>query len=70
MDAMAMTLRLDEAEAALLKAMAEREGVPEHEVVRRAIVERAERSSLHAEVQEAGRKAVSRYAELLDHLAQ
>lgn len=67
---MAMTLRLDEAEAALLKAMAEKEGIPQHEVVRRAIVERAERTALHTDVQDAGRRAVSRYAELLDRLAQ
>ena len=67
---MAMTLRLDDDETALLKAMAEREGISQHEVARRAIRERAERTSLHASVQESGKRAVTRYANLLDRLAQ
>ena len=65
-----MTLRLNDDEAGLLKAMAEKEGVSQHEIARRAIVERAQRTSLHAEVQESGRRAVARYAELLERLAQ
>ncbi len=67
---MAMTLRLDDEESAMLKAMAEREGISQHEVARRAILERAERTNLHAAVQESGKRAVTRYAELLDRLAQ
>lgn len=67
---MAMTLRLDEDETALLKAMAEREGISQHEAARRAIVERAARSDLHASVEESGKRAVTRYAALLDRLAQ
>ncbi|MCY7364199.1 MAG: ribbon-helix-helix domain-containing protein [Frankiaceae bacterium] len=67
---MAMTLRLDDDEAALLKAMAEREGISQHEVARRAIVERAERDDLHLAVEAAGKRAVTRYAELLDRLSR
>lgn len=67
---MAMTLRLDGEEQAVLKAMAEREGISQHEAVRRAILERAERTHLHASVEESGRRAVTRYAQLLERLSQ
>ena len=67
---MAMTLRLDDDETAMLKAMAEREGISQHEVARRAILERAERINLQVSVQESGKRAVTRYAELLERLAQ
>lgn len=67
---MAMTLRLDDDEALLLKTMAEQEGVSQQEVVRRAIVERAERTSLHAAVHESGKRTVTRYAQLLERLSQ
>ena len=67
---MAMTLRLDDAETALLKRMAAEAGVSQHEVARRAIVERAQRTNLHAAVQDSGKRAVTRYAELLDRLAR
>jgi predicted transcriptional regulator len=67
---MAMTLRLDDDEAELLKTMAEQEGVSQHEIARRAILERAARTSLHGAVQESGKRAVTRYAELLERLAQ
>lgn len=67
---MAMTLRLDDDEQAALKAMAEREGISQHEVARRAILERAERTSLHAAVEASGKRAVTRYAELLERLSQ
>jgi predicted transcriptional regulator len=65
-----MTLRLDDEETALLMAMAEREGISQHEVARRAILERAERTNLHAAAAESGKRAVTRYAELLDRLSQ
>jgi len=65
-----MTLRLDDEEQALLKAMAEQEGISQHEVARRAILERAQRTGLHAAVEESGRRVVTRYAALLDRLSQ
>ena len=65
-----MTLRLDDVAPSLLRAMAEREGISQHEVARRAILDRAERTNLQVAVQESGKRAVPRYAELPDRLAQ
>ena len=67
---MAMTLRLEDDEQAYLRAMAESEGLSQHEVARRAIVERYERSQHQGAVHEAGVRAVSRYATLLDRLSK
>ena len=65
-----MTLRLDDDAAAALKAIADRERVSQNEIVRRAILERAERNSMHAAVQASGKRAVTCYAQLLDPLSQ
>ena len=65
-----MTLRLDDEEQAALKAMAEREGLSQHEVARRAILERAERTSTRTAVEASAHRAVTRYAELLDRLSK
>lgn len=65
-----MTLRLEDDEQAYLRAMAESEGLSQHEVARRAIVERYERSQHQGAVHEAGVRAVSRYATLLDRLSK
>jgi predicted transcriptional regulator len=67
---MAMTLRLDDDEQAALRALAEHEGVSQHEAARRAILDRAARLSLHVAVEASGTRAVTRYAELLDRLSQ
>ena len=67
---MAMTLRLDGDEQQLLRDMAEKEGLSQHEVARRAIVERAQRLGLDASVHEAGVRAVTRYAALLERLSR
>lgn len=67
---MAMTLRLEDGEQRVLKEMAAQEGLSQHEVVRRAILERAERQRLQRDVHEAGVRAVSRYSVLLDRLAK
>ena len=67
---MAMTLRLDDGEAEQLRAMSEAEGLSQHEVARRAIVERFERTHHQSAVRDAGERAVSRYAALLDRLSQ
>ena len=67
---MAMTLRLDDDEQDYLRAMAESEGLSQHEVARRAILERYERSKHQGAVHEAGVRAVSRYASLLERLSQ
>ena len=67
---MAMTLRLDDDEQAALRAMAEREGLSQHEAARRAILERAERMGLHDAVAESGRRVVHRYSDLLERLSK
>jgi predicted transcriptional regulator len=67
---MAMTLRLDDAEQVALRAMADREGLSQHEVIRRAILERAERTTAMDAVEISARRVVSRYAELLERLSQ
>ena len=56
-----MTLRLDDNEQAVLRAMAEREGLSQHEVARRAILERAERIGHRDDVHDAGTRAVTRW---------
>jgi predicted transcriptional regulator len=65
-----MTLRLDDAELDELRAMAASEGLSQQEIVRRAIHERFERTQHQGAVHEAGVRAVSRYAALLDRLSQ
>ena len=67
---MAMTLRLDDNDQEQLRAMAEREGLSQHEIARRAIGERFERTQHQGAVHEAGARAVTRYAALLDRLSQ
>ncbi len=67
---MAMTLRLEDDEQELLRSMAVQEGLSQHEVARRAILERAERMSLRRDVHEAGVHAVTRYSALLERLSQ
>ncbi len=67
---MAMTLRLDDHEQRALRAMAEREGLSQHEVARRAILERAERMQAVDALQASGTRVVTRYAALLDRLSK
>jgi hypothetical protein len=50
--------------------MAAREGLSQHEVARRAILERAERMNLQREVHDAGTRAVTRYSSLLERLSR
>ena len=67
---MAMTLRLDDDDQTLLRSLAEREGLSQQEVVRRAIRELADRVQLSDDVAAAGSRAASRYSALLDRLSQ
>ena len=67
---MAMTLRLNSDDQALLREMAEKEGISQQEAIRRSLIERAERMRLHSDVHAAGVRAVSRYSALLDRLSQ
>ena len=56
MTVVAMTLRTDEELDTALEALSTHEGISKQEVVRRAVLERAERSSLRAEVDATLRK--------------
>jgi predicted transcriptional regulator len=67
---MAMTLRLNDDESEQLRSMADAEGLSQHEIVRRALQERFERTAHQSAVHDAGTRAVSRYAALLDRLSQ
>ena len=67
---MAMTLRLTESEQALLRELADEDGLSQNEVIRRALLEHAERRRLHSDVHAAGARAVSRYSALLDRLSK
>ena len=65
-----MTLRLNDDEHRALKAMAEREGLSQHEVARRAILDRADRTSTAHAIELSGARVVTRYADLLDRLSK
>jgi uncharacterized protein (DUF1778 family) len=67
---MAMNLRLDEEDSALLRALAEAEHVSQHEAVLRAI-RRSAREMAHTErVREATAEMVDRWGEVLDRLGR
>jgi len=67
---MAMTLRLTDEETEILRALAEREHRSMQEVVRLAVLERAERAGRAAERDEVLDWAEGRYAALLERLSQ
>jgi hypothetical protein len=65
---MAMTLRLTDDEAALLRRQAELEGRSMQEVVRLAILERIARQEHAERVRAAAGRVAERHAEILDRL--
>ena len=65
---MAFTMRLDDDLQSTLRALAEKEGVSQQEVVRRAIVERGERSGHTDRVAGASARARERWGEVLHRL--
>jgi hypothetical protein len=65
---MAMTLRTDEELDAALTELAEREGISKQEVVRRAVLERRDRTSHRARVDAIVSDVLVDYAEALDRL--
>lgn len=67
---MAMTLRLDEDEAAALRKRAEREGRSMQEVARAAVREYIERVSRRELLDEVLNDELPRYAEALERLGQ
>ena len=69
-DLMAMTLRLDEEDSALLRALAEAEQVSLHEAALRAIRRSARDVAHTARVREATAEMVDRWGEVLDQLGR
>ncbi|WP_137148174.1 CopG family transcriptional regulator [Mycolicibacterium sp. CR10] len=67
---MAMTLRLTDDQDRALTLLAEADGVSKQEAACRAIVDAAARRTHDARVRELASRARSRYADLLDRLAQ
>ncbi len=65
---MAMTLRTDSVLEAALEALVEREGLSRQEIVRRAVLERYERSGHTDRVGEAGERLAERWSDVLSRL--
>ena len=65
---MAMTLRTDDELERALATMAEAEGLSRQEIVRRAVLERYERSGHRARVDDSARRMLDRWNDVLDRL--
>lgn len=65
---MATTVRLNDADQAILDALVEEEGLSQNEVIRRAILEKAARSGHRAAVRAAYAEVEAEYGDLLDRL--
>ena len=70
MTVVAMTMRTDEELDTALEALSTHEGISKQEVVRRAVLERAERSSLRAEVDAILDVELVRFADALERLGR
>lgn len=67
---MALTLRTDNALEAALDALVEAEGVSRQEVIRRAVIDRAERTGRRRDLDVVLDAELPRYAEALERLGQ
>jgi predicted transcriptional regulator len=65
---MALTLRTDDELEAALTALAGAEGISRQEVIRRAVLERYERSGHVARVQESSARLIDRWGDVLHRL--
>ena len=65
---MALTLRTDDALEEALTALAEAEGASRQEVIRRAVLERYERTLHAAHVTESSERLAARWADVLHRL--
>lgn len=65
---MAMTLRTDDELERALTALAEAEGTSRQEIVRRAVLERYERSGHAARVQDSSARLIDKWGDVLDRL--
>lgn len=65
---MAMTVRTDDELERALTALAESEGLSRQEIVRRAVLERYERSGHRTRVQGSAERMLERWGDVLDRL--
>ena len=65
---MALTLRTDDQLEQALAALAESEGLSRQEVIRRAVLERYERSSHRARVEDSTDRMIDQWGDVLDRL--
>jgi len=65
---MALTLRTDDELEKALTALAEAEGASRQEIIRRAVLERYERSGHAARVHESSERLIDRWGDVLDRL--
>lgn len=65
---MALTLRTDDELEKALTALAEAEGASRQEIIRRAVLERYERSGHAARVEESSARLIERWGDVLDRL--
>lgn len=65
---MAFTVRTDEVLEAALSSLSESEGISRQEIIRRAVIDRYERSGHVARVADSSARMVSRWHDVLDRL--
>lgn len=65
---MALTLRTDDQLERALAALAESEGLSRQEIIRRAVLERYERSGHRSRVEESTDRMIDRWRDVLDRL--
>ena len=65
-----MTLRTDEELEAVLDHLTQVEGVSRQEVTRRALIERARKSTRRTQIAQLSREAMEEWAETLDRLGR
>lgn len=70
MEQKAMTVRLDSSQAAELEAVAEANGVPVSEEIRRAIADYIETKRQDSDFQDRLRASIERHREILEKLAR
>ncbi len=67
---MAMTLRTDDQLDEALTALADAEGTSRQEIIRRAVLDRYERSVHVARVQETSNRMIDRWGDVLERLGK
>lgn len=67
---MAMTLRIDAALEAALSELADAEGASRQEIIRRAVLDRYDRSAHAARVQDSAGRMIDEWGDVLDRLGR